>query len=117
MLQNGTFDLYMHSTKEMAGPTNNWRSRRRDTKGLAVFSAINEGRTMYVVPFFMGPVGSRFSKIGVELTDSIYVVLNMRIMTHMGEKVLNKLGTDGEFQNACPGKAIWMTKEAYPSFS
>lgn len=94
------------STKKMAGPTNNWMSPDEGYKRAGqIFYGSMRGRTMYVVPFSMGPVGSPFSKIGVELTDSIYVVLNMRIMTYIGEKVLKKLGTQGRFTKCLHSKA------------
>lgn len=94
------------SKKDDAGPTNNWMSPEEGyEKAGAIFRNSMKGRTMYVIPFFMGPVGSPFSKIGVELTDSIYVVLNMRIMTRMGKPALDALNTDGDFTRCLHGKA------------
>ena len=92
--------------KEEAGPTNNWMPPHEAyEKAAAILRSAMKGRTMYVIPFSMGPVGSKFSKIGVELTDSIYVVLNMRIMTTVGSKVLKALGTKGEFTKCLHSKA------------
>jgi phosphoenolpyruvate carboxykinase (GTP) len=84
--------------KETTGPTNNWMDpgEAREKVG-KLFDGSMRGRTMYVVPFVMGPVGSPFSKVGVEITDSIYVVLNMRIMTRMGEGAWRQLGSGSDF--------------------
>lgn len=92
--------------KEDAAPINNWmETSEMKAKLLPLYDGVMAGRTMYVIPYCMGPIGSKFSKVGIEVSDSIYVVLNMDIMTRMGKAALDQLGDSNDFVRGMHSKA------------
>ena len=100
--------------EEDAGPINNWMDPKKAYSEVgAIFNGSMKGRTMYVIPFSMGAVGSKFSKIGIELTDSIYVVLSMKIMTRVGQNVLDALGDSNDFVRGLHAKADLDAEKRY----
>ncbi len=111
-LENKT--LICTINEENAGPTNNWKSPEEAYKlGRSIFENSMNNRTMYIIPYSMGPVGSPFSKIGLEVTDSIYVVLSMNIMTRVGKSVLDALGDSNDFVRGLHGKCTLDINERY----
>jgi phosphoenolpyruvate carboxykinase (GTP) len=92
--------------QEQAGPNNNWMAPAESYDKLSkIFTGAMRGRTLYVIPFLMGAKGSSFSKVGIQVTDSVYVVLNMRIMTRMGQIALDHLGDSDDFTRCLHSKA------------
>jgi len=101
-------------TREEAGPTNNWMDPQECYAKLKkLYAGSYKGKTMYVIPYSMGVVGSDFAKIGIELTDSIYVVLNMVIMTRVGKKVIDALGDSGDFVKGLHARAELSEENRY----
>ena len=100
--------------KEDAAPINNWmETSEMKAKLIPMYDGCMKGRTMYVLPYCMGPIGSPFSKVGIELTDSIYVVMNMDIMTRMGKQALDQLGDSNDFVRGLHSKAKMEEENRY----
>ena len=104
-VENRTF--ICAESADQAGPTNNWMDpEEMKAKLIPLYDGVMKGRTMYVIPYSMGPIGSSLAKVGVELTDSIYVVLHMNIMTRMGAVAFKNLGvTSNDFVRFLHSKA------------
>ena len=111
-VENQTF--ICSRSKDDAGPTNNWMDPKEAYAKLgALYDGCMKGRTMYVIPYCMGPIGSPSAKVGIELTDSIYVVLNMDIMTRMGKQALDQLGDSNDFVRGLHSKATMDASNKY----
>ena len=107
VLRTELSSAHLPRKKSGAGPTNNWMAPE-EMKALLtpMYDGVMKGRTMYVIPYSMGPIGSPLAKVGVEVTDSIYVVLNMNIMTRMGKQAFENLGdTSDDFVRGLHSKA------------